>query len=407
MEEATKLVNKDSKGKLRCIDISCAWNDDYHGYVIKRSSGQYEGKFIQHADTIITCGKAKRTVTEQARLQYNHLVKEYLDKGYKELDYEELSADELLESLPDNMTDANGFSKHMLAKQSEKVKQSSIDKVPYWYASRKIDGVRCSFYLSDTGIHSASRGGGNYDYTTGHIYKHPKIVELFNNHPTWVLDGELYKRGWSLNKISGAARMTINAIDCDQLEYYIYDVMVPDITFEERLTILNTIKEELNLGDFNPEKEYDKGELQIQMVPQEKVSGFDNIMKLHDSYVADGWEGVVVRNPSKPYGFGKRTNDMIKFKKYKDDEFTVIDYELGHRGVEDMVFVCITDAGNTFKAKPMGDREIKEEYVRNFNEKYKDKQATIKFFYFSENDNPEIGVPLQPSLKCFRDPKYK
>lgn len=111
MEEETKLVNKDSKGKLRCIDISCAWNDDYHGYVIKRSSGQYEGKFIQHADTIITCGKAKRTVTEQARLQYNHLVKEYLDKGYKELDYEELSADELLEKSSDNMTDANGFSK--------------------------------------------------------------------------------------------------------------------------------------------------------------------------------------------------------------------------------------------------------------------------------------------------------
>lgn len=87
------------------------------------------------------------------------------------------------------------FLKHMLAKQSEKVKQSSIDKVPYSVRiSRKI-GDECSFYpRSDTGIHSASRGGGNYDYyTTGHIYKHPKIVELFNNRPTWVLDGELYK----------------------------------------------------------------------------------------------------------------------------------------------------------------------------------------------------------------------
>ena len=397
MEAVEKfLVNKDAKGKIRCVEISCDWNDDQHGYIIKRITGQYEGKQTQQPEILITVGKAKRTVTEQARLQFNHKVKEYLDKGYKEIDKpaDDYSLDELNKLLPENMTDANGFAKHMLAKQADKVKESSINKVKFWYGSRKIDGVRASFYLNTDGvISSASRGGGNYDNSTDHLRLHPKLIEFFKNHPTWVLDGELFKWGWTLNKISGAARLEKNVYDCDALQYYIYDVMIPDIPFSERLEILNQIQKELGIG-FNPEKEFSEEELHMQMVPQ--------VNKLHDDYVAAGWEGIVIRNPDKPYGFGKRTNDMIKIKKYRDSEFKVISYEYGLRGVEDLVFICTTEAGNTFKAKPMGDLAMKQEYVDNFETKYKDQIATVKYFYFSEGDNEEIGVPLQPTLKCFR-----
>lgn len=59
------------------------------------------------------------------------------------------------------------------------------------------------------------------------------------------------------------------------------------LPLRKRLTILNTIKE-LNLGDFNPEKSMIKENFKYKWYHKEKVSGFDNIMKLHDSYVADG-----------------------------------------------------------------------------------------------------------------------
>ena len=94
---------------------------------------------------------------------------------------------------------------------------------------------------------------------------------------------------------------------------------------------------------------------------------------------------------------------MIKIKQYQDSEFLVVDYELGLRGVEDMVFICETPNGNRFKAKPMGDKSVKEEYVENFDEKYRGTMATVKYFYYSNGGDIQTGVPLQPCLKAFRN----
>lgn len=260
--------------------------------------------------------------------------------------------------------------------------------------------VRASFYWDGNKIRTASRGGGNYDPACQHFICNQKFIEFFKRHPEVVLDGELYKHGKSLQQISGAARLEKNAYDCDWLEYYIYDVMYSNVDFEKRLKILNVISKELELS-FAPERFWNEGELQIQMVPQVKVSGFDNIMNLHNQYVSEGWEGVVIRNPKCCYGFGKRTNDMIKIKLYKSEEFMVIDYELGLRGSEDMVFVCETKEGKPFKAKPHGDAKQKDWYVENFDRMCKQHMATIKYFYMSDDN-----VPLQPSLVTFRYPNY-
>lgn len=395
------LLSKASTGKFRVayLEWNEEWDEERKGFVITRTYGQLNGKMTQAPDIVITVGKAGRTHREQALLQFNSELKKYLDKGYKEMenDPETYSETELEEFYGDVKTDQNGFAKHMNAKSSDKVKESSINKVKFWYASRKIDGVRCSFYYKDGEIHTASRGGGDFDPATRHFRKNKDLIKFFENHPDYILDGELYKHGKSLQQISGAARLEKNAYDCAWLEFYIFDIMIADMKFSNRLEIIKQVQKELNLG-FEPNKEWNEGELQMQVVPQEKVSGYDNIMKLHNQYVSEGWEGVVCRNPDKDYGFGKRTNDMLKFKMYKDDEFIITGYELGLRGTEDMVFICKTEDGIEFKAKPWGDRALKEEYIENFKTKCLGKMATVKYFYLSDE-----GTPLQPSVKCIRD----
>lgn len=392
------LLSKASTGKFRVVYLSCdeEWND---GYTIKRVTGQLHGKMTEQPDILIAKGKASRTVREQLELEYKSNLKKYLDKGYKELDKdpETYSDEELQEFYGDVKTDQNGFAKHMLAKSADKVSESSINKVKYWYASRKIDGVRASLYWDGKEIHSASRGGGDYDCALVQFLEHPKLIDFFTKHPDWILDFECYKHGVPLQTLSGEARRCENWLGSDILEAYVYDVMIPEMKFEERLKVLNTIAKELDLG-FNPEREWQKDELRMQMVPHEKVSGYDNIMKLHNQYVSEGWEGVVCRNPDKEYGFGKRTNDMIKFKMYKDDCFKVIGIQGGLRGVEDMVFILVTEEGKQFKAKPFGNLAQKQEYWDNFETRYKGHIGECKFFYYSEDN-----VPLQPSFKAFRE----
>lgn len=395
------LVSKDNKGKIRVVEIDYEWDDNRRGYVIRRKTSQYGGKVTVQPEIWIFTGKAKRTVSEQVKLEYNSHLKKYQDKGYKllpsNIDLKDSPSVQAFveEQMGEGVSDSNGFKKHMLAKQADKVATSVFDKLKYWYASRKIDGVRCSFYYKDGEVRTASRGGEHYDYSTTFMRNNPKLIQFFENHPDIVLDGELYKHGKSLQQISGAARLEKDTAGMDWLEYYIYDVMDSTKIFEERLKVLHDIESELSLG-FNPNKEWEEGELRFQMVPQEKVVGWTNIQKLHDKYVSEGFEGIVIRDPSKVYNFGGRTNAMIKVKMYKDAEFEIVGYEEGLRP-EDMVFVCQTELGAKFEAKPMGPRELKYEYLDRMDEII-GKMATVKYFYLSDE-----GVPLQPVLKCIRD----
>lgn len=276
------------------------------------------------------------------------------------------------------------------------------DNHNYFAEGFLVHNCRCLMYWDGKHIKSASRGGGNYNYATEELRSNKNFIKLFEANPTLILDGELYKHGWPLQKISGAARLEKNAVDCDQLEYYVYDYISLTKTFKERLKVLNKIKQILNLK-FDPTREWAKGELKVQMVPQVAIKGWDNIINLHNQYVEEGWEGVVIRDPNRVYKPGGRTNDMIKVKMYKDSEFLVKDYELGLRGSEDIVFICETPSGKLFKAKPMGTREDKKEYIRDFNSKYKNHLATVKYFYYSDGNDVINGVPLQPCLKAFRD----
>ena len=394
------LITRDAKGKIRVVEMSASWDENLHSFGIYRTTYQLNGKRTEQPNIYVEKGKAARTLKEQLDLEYKSNMKKYLDKGYKLLEepIDNYSEEQLQEIIGDVVTDSSGFAKHMLAKQADKVKDSSIEKVKCWAVSRKIDGVRCSFYWKDGEVKSASRGGGDYDPSTYQLREHPALIKLLSENPGWVLDGELYKHGKSLQQISGAARMEKTAGGCDWIEYYIYDVMIPDAPFEDRLQCLTDIAELLNLG-FNPEREWKNDELRVQIVPHILVTGDnkkDQIMELHNQYVAEGWEGCVARDVSKPYKYGGRGQEMVKFKMYQDAEFEITGISEGLRE-EDMCFTLITEDGIEFKAKPMGSKELKQQYREDL-DKLIGKMATVKFFYLSDE-----GTPLQPVLKAIRD----
>ena len=402
--DSKTLISKDSKGKIRVVEISYEGNETTRIYTIYRYTGQFEGKMTKQPEIIVDKGKATRNIHEQVELQFNALVKGYKDKGYIELENEidNYNSEELYQLLGESPTGSNGVVKPMLAKQADKVTNTKIfDKE--WLASRKIDGLRCIIYLGDDGkLHTSSRGATNYDSAMFEILTHPALIKLFKNNKGLMLDGECYHHGYTLQQINSIARTQKVAKDLEVLQFYWYDIVDLNNPFKSRLAKMKSIAEELKeygseIG-WDPDRIFKENELRIQFVPQVEVSGWDNMMKLHNEYVSEGWEGLVIRDPERPYKPNGRTNDMIKIKVYKDDCFKVVGKEAGLRGSEDMVFIMEMPDGRTFKAKPFGDREQKEEYWINFDKKYKGHIGECKFFYYSDD-----GIPLQPAFKAFRD----
>lgn len=136
------LVTIDSKGKIRVASFEIKYIEEDHGFFITRQTGCLGGKMTEQPSKLITQGKAKRTVEEQADLEFKSLINKMKDKGYKQLDksVHNYTESELREIIGDVATDSNGFAKHMKAKPIKDCKESSIEKVKEWWVSRKIDG---------------------------------------------------------------------------------------------------------------------------------------------------------------------------------------------------------------------------------------------------------------------------
>lgn len=375
------LISRDSKSKLRVVMISCEWDEEKQLYRLKRLTGQFQGKMIEQPVIEITKGKVKRTISEQAALEFNSHVKKYLDKGYKCIsDYGYTSLENFDEKVvPKSNTDQKGLVKPMLCEQYD-FNDSKFEKIT-WKASTKLDGLRTMLYYKDGVIYTSSRGGKDYNVAATYIREDAYLKSLFEGNPNLILDGELYKHGWNLQKISGLGRLETLHDDHKELKFYCYDIVDESATFEQRYNRLQTFTET------------DK----FILVQHVDVKGNDNIKALHDRYISEGYEGLVLRDPSKTYKCGSRSNRMLKVKEFVDAEFEVIDLVEGLRD-EDMCFLLTTKEGNTFKAKPVGDRQLKQWYRDNL-ELLIGKMATVKYFGFTNTENP---VPNLPVLKSFR-----
>ena len=396
------LLGKSSTNKFRWWQIE--WDENTYkediGYELIRTYGQVHGKITTAPSIYVLHGKAKRTTKEQALLQFNSEVKKQLDKGYKEVPKHpnEYSESELQEIYGDVKVREGATVKPMLAKQEKDIKNRKIFDNK-WYISRKVNGVRCLIYFDGKNIRTASRGATNYDIAIIHIIQHPILEEFFKNHPDAILDGEVFKKDWSLNKISGICRSQKTVNDGKDLQFYWYDIVDLEQSFSERWKIMQEWSKELQLSDFDPYKYFSDSDLHIQFLPQELISGFENMKKLHDEWVKEGWEGAVIRNPDSVYKPGSRGNDWIKIKVYQDAEYPIVGLSEGLRD-EDMCFILETPNGQRFNCKPIGDREQKQWY-RDHIDELVGKNLTIKYFEMSGVEGSEI--PQQPIGICVRD----
>jgi len=379
------LVSRNARDKIQVVNVMLS--QEGNSFIINRYTGQYQGKMTKQPELIIEKGKAKRSVLQQTELEFNSVLSKYLDKGYKRLDsltkkkFDSITSDELDTLVPSVKSDQSGNLKPMLAKSSDKVQNSVLQKL--MYCSSKLNGVRMLTKWSIPVEHAitVSRGGKNYDVAAAKITE--ELSDFLMEHPDYTLDGELYAHGHYLQEISGIARLETWSPRCEMLEYWIYDLAIPGMVFEDRLKILKEIAEIF------------KGSLKIKVLEHIPTKSWEEIEDLHNKWVEEGFEGLVARKPDKEYQFGKRGSDMIKVKMYQDDEFEIVDFSEGLRD-EDFVFICQTVTGKLFEAKPIGNRALKAYYLDNMDDII-GKKGTVKFFEYSKE-----GIPLQTVFQNVR-----
>jgi ATP-dependent DNA ligase len=122
--------------------------------------------------------------------------------------------------------------------------------------------------------------------------------------------------------------------------------------------------------------------------------------------IGDGFEGVMLRPAGGKYKLNVRSSELLKVKRYKDAEFTVIDALMRHHhGIgKDIVdvFVLQNDQSEaSFKAVPVGTIESRAEMWLKRDD-YIGQQATVRFFERSIDLVP-IGNPTFRGLRSALD----
>jgi DNA ligase-1 len=219
-----------------------------------------------------------------------------------------------------------------------------------------------------------SRGGQLFE-TLEHLDRW--IIEM---NPPAPLHGELYVHGWSLQKIGAYAKK----IKPDQhlLEFWVYDMAQLNVPFIERFGWVQLHVTKLMM---------DYPECPIQVAPTVLVNSYEEAKQWHDAWVAEGYEGGMLKNKEGLYMFQYNSNDIEKVKEFLDDEFEIIGGKAGTGTDEDcIIYRCITKEGKEFDARPRGSVEDRKQMLINLPNDI-GKKLTIRFAEWSED-----GVPLQP-----------
>lgn len=251
-------------------------------------------------------------------------------------------------------------------------------------AQPKYDGCRCMAYPNPDGtIRLMSRGG--LDYTLPHIQE-----QLHGRIPAqWCLDGELYFHGWSLQTIRH--HLETPSEESLKIEFVCYDItsLPPQpLTWAERYAHLH----EWFL-------QHGPHARNVRQTPSYAVNSFGDIDHLHDQWVGEGFEGLILRLHDGEYRLASKSTSLLKYKKFQDAEFLVIDWSIGKDGI--IQYTCAQEEGHLFEARPKG---TEEERARLLEEAQQGKaigqKLTVRFMGRSDDN-----IPLHPRGIAFRPAK--
>ena len=268
------------------------------------------------------------------------------------------------------------------------------------YIQPKLDGVRCLIkresdfpdqeYLASFSVKAYSRTGKEFK-NIKHILQ--SLKPFFFKNPDVILDGELYnhKLKNDFEKIISLVRKQ-KPTDTDRLDaqhlvqFHCYDYF-DGVQYDSYKTRMNN----LVTSDIYSNC--------VKYVPAKLVDSYNYARTLHNEYLADGYEGSIIRLDGL-YKHG-RSYDLMKFKDFSDTEATIIGYETGKGKREGTIgkFLMQDDDGNKFGCPPGKGYNYKDlaNILDNIGD-YIGKRATFTYF-----QRTKAGSYRHPLFKALRN----
>ena len=238
------------------------------------------------------------------------------------------------------------------------------------YIQPKLDGTRCVAYQGK--LYSRNRKS----------YPHLEhIVEELSKLPGIVLDGELYSTQLTFQEIVGMVkRETLKPGDEEKqlkVKFHVYDMINGD-SFEDRL--------------FNLQLLFKRHKFKHLVLVKTDRCTKEEIKEKHAGYVADGFEGLMLRNAKGLYT-NARSVHLQKYKEFEDGEYAITGYDEG-QGLEKgcVIWVCETN-GKTFHVRPRGAREDRQLLFQN-GAAYVGKMLTVRYQELTSDGIPRFPVGI-------------
>jgi len=257
----------------------------------------------------------------------------------------------------------------MLAKKFED-EEEKID----WktcYIQPKLDGQRALNICNKKGeVTLLSRDGVDIQKTHNSM-KH--IIDEFSKIKEDIIyDGELYCHSIEDNfqEIMKAIKKYRSGLS-EMIKHYIYDV-VSSKSFKERFI-------DLEINNQHCIK-----------VPTYKITSKEEMLKYHEQFLKEGYEGSIIRHGNQGYQLNSRSSFLLKHKDFEDNDYLIVDIRPAENRPEWGIVVCKC-GDQTFDATPKMSHEKKKELLKN-KDFYIGKTAVIKHWGFTEKGLPRIGV---------------
>lgn len=237
----------------------------------------------------------------------------------------------------------------------------------------KLNGLRC-MYIPGQGFFSRDGKRWN-DAVLNHIVM-----------PTtdYILDGELYCHGMSLQKINSA--VGVNRIepgeDAERIKFFAFDLVEPKFNALTRMLLLEKI-----INDHREEIEM------LPMIEWEICKTRIELDRCYESYISRNYEGQMLKSvfgSYMPQGEKERTTmNLQKRKAFLDGEFECIGRVISQEGKcagKLGALKFITNRGVSFEVGTGFTDEEREEYITpNY---HFQRKATIKYLNLTDDGRP-------------------